>query len=268
MWDSLDNMLCRAIGHSPANRTGGRGDVITPRKRLGTQFNRTSMCLSFTLGIMRPSLRRVCNVTDAPTGVLATSSLHSSKVIVPVLGASDWIREGDTVTYLVEDVLPPELADVAFENLRKECSEVQRLVAVKGEVDANVKIRAHVERALQRPVNHVLIQLYRTGTDYTGLSEHSDKTTDVVRGSHIMCLSLGAPRTMTLKTKGLPARQGPTAYAHKRPDGTKDPAEYASAPPIGMFLLAARRIYGQGVKGACGGVAARSVWRRELPEQV
>ncbi|KAH9013226.1 hypothetical protein EDB85DRAFT_1899850 [Lactarius pseudohatsudake] len=220
MWDSLDTMPCRAIGHSPANRTGGHGDVITP------------------------SLRRVCNVTDAPTGVLATSSLHSSKVIVPVLGASDWIREGDT--YLVEDVLPPELADVVFENL----------------------IRAHVERALRRPFNHVLVQLYRTGTDYTGLSEHSDKTTDVVRGSHIMCLSLGAPRTMTLKTKGLPARQGPTAHAHKRPDGTKDPAEYASAPPIGMFLLAARRIYGQGVKGACGGVAARSVWRRELPEQV
>ena len=61
------------------------------------------------------------------------------------------------------------------------------------------KIRAHVERALQHPVNHVLIQLYRSGADY--ISEHSDKTIDVVRDSRIVNLSLGARRTMTLKTK-------------------------------------------------------------------
>ena len=60
-------------------------------------------------------------------------------------------------------------------------------------------IRAHVEKALQHPVNHVLIQLYRTGADY--ISEHSDKTVDVVRGSRIVNLSLGARRTMTLRTK-------------------------------------------------------------------
>jgi alkylated DNA repair dioxygenase AlkB len=45
----------------------------------------------------------------------------------------------------------------------------------------------------------VLIQLYRTGADY--ISEHSDKTIDVVRGSFIVNLSLGARRTMTLRTK-------------------------------------------------------------------
>jgi hypothetical protein len=60
-------------------------------------------------------------------------------------------------------------------------------------------IRAHVEKTLQHPVNHVLIQLYRTGADY--ISEHSDKTVDVVRGSRIVNLSLGARRTMTLRTK-------------------------------------------------------------------
>jgi hypothetical protein len=48
-------------------------------------------------------------------------------------------------------------------------------------------------------VNHVLIQLYRTGADY--ISEHSDKTIDVVRGSRIVNVSLGARRTMTLRTK-------------------------------------------------------------------
>jgi len=122
------------------------------------------------------------------------------------------------------------------------------------------RIRAHVERALQHLVNHVLIQLYRTGADY--ISEHSDKTIDVVRGSRIVNLSLGARRTMTLKTKKdsphggdddgdgeqqrpprltqrvpLPhnslfvmdlqtnARWMHSVHTDKRPDGTKDPAE-------------------------------------------
>lgn len=48
-------------------------------------------------------------------------------------------------------------------------------------------------------MNHVLIQLYRTGADY--ISEHSDKTIDVVRGSKIVNVSLGAQRVMTLRTK-------------------------------------------------------------------
>jgi hypothetical protein len=44
-----------------------------------------------------------------------------------------------------------------------------------------------------------LIQFYRTGADF--ISEHSDKTIDVVRGSKIVNVSLGAQRTMTLKMK-------------------------------------------------------------------
>jgi len=43
---------------------------------------------------------------------------RSSKVSVPVLGVGDKIGEGDT--YLVEKLLPPELAEVAFESLMKE----------------------------------------------------------------------------------------------------------------------------------------------------
>jgi hypothetical protein len=48
-------------------------------------------------------------------------------------------------------------------------------------------------------VNHVLIQYYRSGKDY--ISEHSDKTIDVVRGSNIVNVSLGAQRVMTLRSK-------------------------------------------------------------------
>jgi hypothetical protein len=60
-------------------------------------------------------------------------------------------------------------------------------------------VKEHVERVVQHPVNHVLIQLYRSGADY--ISEHSDKTIDVVRGSSIVNVSFGAQRTMTLKMK-------------------------------------------------------------------
>jgi hypothetical protein len=42
-------------------------------------------------------------------------------------------------------------------------------------------------------------QWHRTGTDY--ISEQSDKTIDVVHSSRIVNLSLGARRTMTLRTK-------------------------------------------------------------------
>lgn len=44
-----------------------------------------------------------------------------------------------------------------------------------------------------------MIQHYRDGIDY--ISEHSDKTLDIARGSKIVNVSLGAQRTMILRTK-------------------------------------------------------------------
>ncbi|OSC99632.1 hypothetical protein PYCCODRAFT_1372773 [Trametes coccinea BRFM310] len=145
------------------------------------------------------------------------------------LGPGDPIGEGDS--YVLYDFLPPEVADVAFDLLKKEVKwnkmshrggEVPRLVAVEGSVleDGShpvyrhpadesppllpfsptvERIRQHVEAVLHEPVNHVLIQHYRSGADY--ISEHSDKTIDVVRGSMIVNVSLGAQRVMTLRTK-------------------------------------------------------------------
>jgi len=141
----------------------------------------------------------------------------------------DHIGEGDTELLL--DFLPPELAEGAFEKLRSEVAwsvmlhhggEVPRLVAVEGEItpDGSIPIyrhpsdespplnpfsptvsliRSHVERVVGHPVNHVLIQYYRTGNDY--ISEHSDKTIDVDRNSKIVNVSLGAQRTMILRRK-------------------------------------------------------------------
>ncbi|KAF8129974.1 hypothetical protein EV363DRAFT_1337149 [Boletus edulis] len=176
----------------------------------------------------------------------------------PSLGVGDRIGEGDCE--LVLDVLPPDLAEVAFEKMRKEVAwnvmyhrggEVPRLVAVEGEVAADGSfpiyrhpadespalgpfsptvslIREHVQQVLDHPVNHVLIQHYRSGADY--ISEHSDKTIDVVRGSKVVNVSLGAQRVMTLRMKrdGAPnAGQG----------GVPRPSQKIPLPHNSMFVL-------------------------------
>ncbi|PSR89013.1 hypothetical protein BD289DRAFT_223514 [Coniella lustricola] len=137
--------------------------------------------------------------------------------------------EGDTS--LTRDFLPPTLVEGLFERLCFEVhfkkmihqgGEVPRFVAVQGQVDADgtepiyrhpsdespplapftpavEEIRTHVARALGHPVNHVLIQCYRNGNDY--ISEHSDKTLDILKGSYIANVSLGAERVMIFRQK-------------------------------------------------------------------
>ncbi|KAG6860665.1 hypothetical protein C0995_008852 [Termitomyces sp. Mi166 len=163
----------------------------------------------------------------------------------PILGVGDSLGAGDS--YLVVDVLPHELAEGAFEKMRAEVKwnvmhhrggEVPRLVAVEGEVAEDgsfplyrhpadespplspfsptvAKIRDHVHKVLNHPVNHVLIQHYRSGKDY--ISEHSDKTIDVVRGSNIVNVSIGAQRVMTLREKGPPRNGAPPPEEEKVP---------------------------------------------------
>ncbi|GAB0135260.1 hypothetical protein EsDP_00003605 [Epichloe bromicola] len=139
------------------------------------------------------------------------------------------LGEGDTD--IIEDVLPQELEKIAFEELRTEVQwqrmshqggDVPRLVAVQGEVahDGSMPVYRHpsdesppllpfsptvltiktkIEEHLGHALNHVLIQFYRNGKDY--ISEHSDKTIDVVKSSYIANVSLGAERTMVFRTK-------------------------------------------------------------------
>ncbi|KAK1997222.1 isochorismatase [Colletotrichum falcatum] len=137
--------------------------------------------------------------------------------------------EGDTT--VIYNILPAPLAEDIFEKVRDEVlwqrmshqgGEVPRLVAVQGDVADDgsapvyrhpsdesppllpfsptvLKIKAEVEKQLGHPLNHALIQFYRGGTDY--ISEHSDKTLDIVKGSYIANVSLGAERTMVFRTK-------------------------------------------------------------------
>ncbi|KAI6141588.1 hypothetical protein BKA82DRAFT_1004830 [Pisolithus tinctorius] len=173
------------------------------------------------------------------------------------LGPGDKIGEGDSE--LVLNILPPDLVEDAFENMRKEVAwkamhhrggEVPRLVAVEGDVAADGSfplyrhpadespalrpfsptvslIREHVQKVLKHPVNHVLIQHYRSGADY--ISEHSDKTIDVVRGSKIVNVSLGAQRVMTLRLK----RDGIDGLGK----GTRRPSQKIPLPHNSMFVL-------------------------------
>jgi nicotinamidase-related amidase/alkylated DNA repair dioxygenase AlkB len=165
----------------------------------------------------------------------------------PVLGPGDKIGEGDS--RIVYNVLSPDLEESIFKKLREEVQwksmyhrggEVPRLVAVEGDIEADgsfpiyrhpadespalssftptvALIRDEIQKSLRQPLNHVLIQLYRSGQDY--ISEHSDKTLDIVRGSNIVNISIGAQRTMTLRTKKSAEESN---EAHKETDQPKD----------------------------------------------
>jgi alkylated DNA repair dioxygenase AlkB len=144
------------------------------------------------------------------------------------LGPDDKIGQGDCSLY--NDVLDPREAEDAFHGCKDSITwqtmfhrtgQVPRLVAVQGvEKGTQIpiyrhpadqspelrpyntvvdKLREAAEKIVGHPLNHVLIQWYRNGED--NISEHSDKTLDIVRGSKIVNLSLGAQRTMTLRTK-------------------------------------------------------------------
>ena len=120
----------------------------------------------------------------------------------------------------------------SFEILREEVDwksmfhkggEVPRLVAIQGTVSNEsypiyrhpaekcpdivpwtktvCDIKNQLENLTGTIYNHCLIQYYRTSVDY--ISEHSDKTLDISRDTHVVNYSLGASRVMILKSKKL-----------------------------------------------------------------
>jgi nicotinamidase-related amidase/glutathione S-transferase len=155
-------------------------------------------------------------------------------------GESAPICEGDTT--VINNLLDGELSKGIFEKLRDEVrwqkmshrgGDVPRLVAVQGELakDGSIPIYRHpadesppllpfssvvsqirvaVEEKLGHRVNHVLIQFYRDGNDY--ISEHSDKTLDILPNTFIANVSLGAQRTMVFRTKKISQRNDGPDY--------------------------------------------------------
>jgi alkylated DNA repair dioxygenase AlkB len=187
----------------------------------------------------------------------ADSGSMQKKPLLVWKSAGEAIAEGDTT--LVFPFLPSDIAESAFNSLKSEVAwsvmrhhggEVPRLVAVEGAVNEDGSfpiyrhpsdesppllqftptvsvIRSHVERVVGHPVNHVLIQFYRSGTDY--ISEHSDKTIDVDRSSKIVNVSLGAQRTMVLRQK-------------KDRDIAADPLLSCDSPPTAKVIRDAQRV--------------------------
>ncbi|KUI72685.1 hypothetical protein VM1G_08224 [Cytospora mali] len=207
--------------------------------------------------------------TEKPEGATAQESIeYASKMakdstIKPT--TAEPLCEGDTT--LNNPLLPTSTLSGLFERLCTEVhflkmmhqgGEVPRFVAVQGSVSSDgtqpiyrhpsdetlpcvpftpavQAIRKEVEKQVGHEMNHVLIQCYRGGTDY--ISEHSDKTLDIVKGSYIANVSLGAERTMVLRTKRDAFRKEgttpttPSEAAEKKDDSPKDGEKEMSPKP-------------------------------------
>ena len=178
--------------------------------------------------------------TVEDTGIVpaATSSPKQEEVLAQLLQKQDTpplqvLEPTPTIaldSFILHDILPSPLSSTIFAALDSEVTwqkmyhrsgEVPRLVAVQGEyspdkipiyrhpADASPPllpftptvqlVRAAAEEAVGHELNHVLIQLYRGPED--SISEHADKTLDIVRGSKIVNYSAGALRTMVLRSK-------------------------------------------------------------------
>ncbi|KAK0644359.1 hypothetical protein B0T16DRAFT_378376 [Cercophora newfieldiana] len=215
----------------PSPRRPSAGDSAQPAEQTKTR-------------IKTPQLQK----TASPEESSPSTNQSPESPATPAPTSSEPLCEGDTT--IISNVLPPALADGAFDELLREVcwagmshlgGEVPRRVAVQGAVDdeGNMPVYRHpsdeappllpfsptvlaikheVEKHLGHPLNHVLIQHYRSGNDY--ISEHSDKSLDIVRGSFIANVSLGAERTMVFRTKR--ERKDKDASPARKPAETDD----------------------------------------------
>lgn len=220
---------------------------------------------SHTLPTLRETQKATCSTS--PAIISSTNTKPHNRKMSPHqdTASSDegqilqkGLCEGDTD--IIENVLPEHLVKDAFDKLRDEVQwqrmlhqggEVPRLVAVQGEVSEDgsmpvyrhpsdesppllpfsptvLAIKAETEKHLGHPLNHVLIQFYRDGMDY--ISEHSDKTIDVVKGSYIANVSLGAERTMVFRTKRQYKDPSRTDAPSSPPGDTKRQVQRAQLP--------------------------------------
>jgi nicotinamidase-related amidase/alkylated DNA repair dioxygenase AlkB len=211
---------------------------------------------------------------DNPDKTNMGKSKLQSLATFPTLGPDDRIGEGDS--RILYDFFPPELhhpsdrskplKDIIFTQLYNEVrwqkmlhqqGEVPRLVCCQGEfgVDGSMPVYRHptdhtlpllhfspkvqvirkqAEKLVGHPLNHVLIQLYRSGNDY--ISEHSDKTLDIVKGSFIVNVSFGAQRTMRLRTKR-PAKPTDDKDDDDKETTTQRETQRVAMPHNSMFVL-------------------------------
>nr|KMM71078.1 isochorismatase family protein family [Coccidioides posadasii RMSCC 3488] len=106
-------------------------------------------------------------------------------------------------TIEVDDAEPPSpLLSRALRRLRTDEGDDAHINVTRTRTRARTKTGTHPAPTGTQPGRARKTQrlvLYRSGEDR--ISEHSDKTLDIVRGSSICNVSLGAQRVMTLRTK-------------------------------------------------------------------
>ncbi|KAH0845977.1 hypothetical protein AYO21_01351 [Fonsecaea monophora] len=200
----------------------------------------TTSILHRTLSTGEPSTHKEMSEADptevknpgleASQGVSPPAPKKKKKMTPKLLGPGDVLGQGDCNLFvgLLDQVEAEEAfyscrSDIKWQKMFHRSGEVPRLVAVQGTMSKDgteVPIYRHpadespellpfdpvvnllrkaAEKVVGHSLNHVLIQWYRHGED--NISEHSDKTLDIVRGSKIVNVSLGAQRTMMLRAK-------------------------------------------------------------------
>lgn len=163
--------------------------------------------------------------------IISTSDLIKGFDILPRIKIN-FLGSGDT--FLINNIIQDkELLNNwnLFNKLYKEINwnkmvmhggDIPRLISIMGSIDdsGNIPLYRHpselqpklvswnetidnirkiLEQEVGHKLNHALIQLYRDGKD--NISEHSDKTLDIVPNTRIVNFSVGAQRIMTLKWK-------------------------------------------------------------------
>lgn len=221
-------------------RKSSKSEHLFPEKisaKLREQEMAAAQAQSVPEKLQEPSSDMVSLQKAYGHGNPGSASVYSAKKTEGILlGQKDSIGEGDC--RIICDIVKEAEDESLFESLKEEVrwqnmyhrsGPVPRLVAVQGLIEADgsipiyrhpadesppllpfskmvSRIRSEAEKAVGHPLNHALIQLYRNGED--NISEHSDKTLDIVRGSKIVNYSVGARRTMILRRKRMTKDSG------------------------------------------------------------
>ena len=261
--DGIDTAPTKVTSNDPiTGTTPARKSPTTPPTDTSTFDATTIQSTSKNLKTPR--------TTDIQPATMTKNSKLKSLANLPVLGPGDHIAEGDSriIHDLIppESRHPSNsskpLADTIFQQLYSEVrwqtmlhqqGEVPRLVCCQGEFgDDGSKpvyrhpadqtlpllhfspkvqyIRRAAEKLVGHPLNHVLIQLYRSGNDF--ISEHSDKTLDIAKDSSIVNVSFGAQRTMRLRTK-----RDQKAKSGGGDDDSQRETQRVALPHNSMFVL-------------------------------
>lgn len=185
-----------------------------------------------------------------------------------LLSSADTSAIGAGDSYIIHNLMDPAesaplfdslLSEVTWQHMYHASGAVPRLVACQGTIDPTtgsmpiyrhpadhvlplfhwtptvLHIKTEAELRVGHDLNHVLVQLYRSGQDF--ISEHSDKTLDIAHESSIVNVSIGAQRTMRLRTK-------------KVSDGAARQSQQVVLPHNSMFVmgLATNKVYLHSIK--------------------